>query len=93
MRVLYPFKVNTALAQMRFRPDMFDGSWRSGMQQLGYDAGCTPQETAVAIVAHGLRIGFPFEAEKVIGGWIKAGKLNPKRPEMVEALQKMGFDI
>jgi hypothetical protein len=93
MRAFFPFKVNHALAQMHVRPNQFDGYWRSGMQQIGYNAGNTPKETALAIVAHGLGISFPLEAEQVIGGWIRSGKVDRRKPEMIEALQKLGFNI
>jgi hypothetical protein len=89
--MLYPLKVNMALAKMQVAPKIFDPVWRSGMQQIGKNANCSPEETAIAIIGHGLGIGYPDEAIPVINRWIASGKVNKNRPEIFEALSKMGL--
>jgi len=91
--MLYPFKVNVALAAMAVTPNQFDGTWRSGMQQIGKAAGLTAQETALVIVAHGLGINYPMDVENAIGIWRKDRKIDLSKPEVIDALQKMGFAI
>ena len=93
MSWFYPLKVNTALAQMAVPPTQFDGEWRSGMQQIGKAAGLTPQETALVIVAHGLGIGYPLDVETAIGVWRHDGKVDIEKPEVNDALDKMGFAV
>ncbi len=93
MSWFYPVKVNAALAGMGVPPTQFNGEWRSGMQQIGKEAGMTPQETAVAIVAHGLGINFPMDVENAIGVWRAEGKVDISKPDVREALAKMGFSV
>ena len=89
----YPFKVNVALAAMACPPNQFDGEWRSGMQQIGKAAGLTPQETALVIVGHGMGINYPHDVEVSIGIWRQDGKVNIRKPEVNDALHKMGFAV
>lgn len=92
MSWFYPVKVNAALAAMAVNPKQFEGVWRSGMQQIGKAAGLTPQETALVIVGHGLGINYPDDVETAIGVWRHEGKINLAKPEVIEALSKMGFN-
>lgn len=89
--MLYPFKVNMALAAMNINPTMLDGQLRSHFQQLCKAAGLTPQEAALVIVAHQLGIHFPDDVEMAIGLWRHEAKINITKPEVREALDKMGF--
>lgn len=89
----YPFKVNTALAAMGIPPNQFEGTWRSGMQQIGKAAGLTPQETALVIAGYGLGINYPDDVETAIGVWRHKGKIDLSKPEVIEALSKMGFNV
>jgi hypothetical protein len=91
MSWFYPIKVNTALAAMAVPPNQFNGEWRSGMQHIGKTSGLTPQETALVIVAHGLGINFPMDVETAIGVWRHEGNVNIEKPEIVDALHRMGF--
>ncbi len=93
MSWFYPFKVNAALAGMAVSPSQFEGEWRSHMQQMGKAAGLTPQETAVGIVAYGLGIKFPDAAENAIGVWRREKKIDLTKPEVIDALSKMGFEV
>lgn len=93
MSWFYPVKVNVALASMAVNPSVFAGEWRSNMQQIGKNAGLTPEETALAIVAHGLGINFPMDVENAIGLWRQQGKVDISKPAVIEALQKMGFRV
>lgn len=92
MSWFYPVKVNTALAAMAVNPNQFEGVWRSGMQEIGKTAGLTPQETALVIVGYGLGINYPDDVETAIGVWRHEGKINLAKPEVIEALSKMGFN-
>jgi hypothetical protein len=93
MSWFYPLKVNMALAAMNVSPTVFDGTWRTGMQQIGIAGGLTPQETALVIVGYGLGINFPDSVMTAIGVWRHDGKLDVSKPEVAEALFKMGFSI
>lgn len=93
MSWFYPVKVNTALAAMAVDPNQFEGVWRSGMQQIGKAAGLTPQETALVIVGYGLGINYPDDVETAIGVWRHERKINISKPEVIEALSKMGFNV
>jgi len=78
---------------MNVPPNQFDGRWRSEMQQLGKRAGLTPQETALVIVGSGLGINYPMDVETSIAVWRKEQKINLTKPEVHEALYKMGFNV
>lgn len=91
--MLYPLKVNMALAAMAVPPNQFDGTWRSGMQQIGKAGRLTPQETALVIVAHGLGINYPMDVETAIGVWRHENKIDLSKPEVIDALSRMGFNI
>jgi len=93
MSFFYPLKVNWALGEMGVSPKQFDGEWRSGMQQIGKAGGLTPQETALVIVGYGLGINYPDLVEIAIGVWRHEGKINLSKPEIIEALDKMGFNM
>ncbi|MCW9036004.1 MAG: hypothetical protein OQJ97_17415 [Rhodospirillales bacterium] len=93
MSWFYPAKVNMALAAMAIPPNQFDGAWRSGMQQIGKSGGLTPQETALVIVGYGLGINYPDDVETAIGVWRHEGKIDISKPEIIEALSKMGFNV
>tara|TARA_R110002072_G_scaffold81258_1_gene186281 strand:- start:479 stop:763 length:285 start_codon:yes stop_codon:yes gene_type:complete len=93
MSWFYPAKVNMALAAMAIPPNQFDGTWRSGMQQIGKSGGLTPQETALVIVGYGLGINYPDDVETAIGVWRHEGKIDISKPEVIEALSKMGFNV
>jgi len=90
---LYPLKVNIALAAMAVPPNQFDGVWRSGMQQIGKAAGLSPQETALVIVAHGLGINYPMDVETAIAVWPHEGRIDVDKPEVHDAMFRMGFDV
>jgi len=93
MSWFYPVKVNVALAAMAVPPNQFEGEWRSGMQQIGKSGGLTPQETALVIVGYGLGINYPDDVETAIGVWRHEGKIDLTKPEVIEALSKMGFNV
>ena len=89
----YPFKVNKALAAMGNPPNVFEGEWRSGMQQIGKAGGLSPEETALIIVSHGLGVGYPDGVEMAIGIWQSDGKIDISKPELKDAFYKMGFNV
>ena len=88
----YPLKVNVALASMAIPPKAFDSAWRSEMQQFGYAAKLTPQETALLIVSQGMGINYPMDVETAIGVWRLDRKIDLSKPIVIEALGKMGFN-
>jgi hypothetical protein len=89
----YPVKVNIALDAMGVPPNHIKGKWRSGMQQIGKAAGLTPQETALVIVGYGLGINCPADVKIFIGVWRDEGKISLTKPEVIEAIHKMGFSV
>ena len=93
MSFFYPAKVNIALAGLGVNPRVFEGAWRSDMQQLCKRAQLTPQEAAVVIMGHGLGINLPDTAEIVMAVFHKDRQLDYTKPLVVEAMRKMGFNI
>ena len=93
MSFFYPVKVNVALAGLGVNPKMFEGAWRSEMQQLCRQAGLTPQEAAVVIMGEGLGINIPDTAEIVMATFHKDGQLDYSKSPVIEAMLKMGFRV
>ena len=93
MSFFYPVKVNVALAGLGVNPKVFEGAWRSEMQQLCKQAGLTPQEAAVVIMGEGLGINIPDTAEIVMATFHKDGQLDYSKPPVIEAMLKMGFRV
>ena len=91
--MLYPVKVNIALASMAVPPTQFDGRWRSEMQKSGKAAKLTPQETALVIVAEGLGINYPMDVETAISVWRHEGKIDISKTLVTRALFQMGFSV
>ena len=93
MSFFYPVKVNIALAGLGVNPKMFEGAWRSDMQQLCKQAGLTPQEAAVVIMGFGLGTNIPDTAEIVMATFHKDGQLDYSKSPVIEAMLKMGFRV
>jgi hypothetical protein len=89
----YSVKVNIALDAMGVPPNHIKGKWRSGMQQIGKAAGLTPQETALVIVGYGLGVNCPADVKILMGVWRDEGKISLTKPEVIEAIHKMGFSV
>ena len=89
--MFYPLKVNWALVVMGVDPSQFYETWCSDMQQLGRAANLSPQETALIIVSYGFGPDYPPSAYDALGGWVVNQKLNTFKPEINEALQRMGI--
>ena len=93
MSFLYPIKVNVALAGLGVNPKVFEGAWRSEMQQVCKQGGLTPQEAAVVIMGHGLGVNLPDTAEIVMATFHKDGQLDYTKQPVIEAMRRMGFRI
>ena len=93
MKFFYPVKVNIALAGLGVNPNVFEGAWRSEMQQVCKQGGLTPQEAAVVIMGFGLGTNIPDTAEIVMATFHKDGQLDYSKPPVIEAMLKMGFRV
>ena len=89
----WSLKVNKAFASMGIDPTQFSSEYRTNMQQSGKDSGLTPEETALITVSGYYGAGFPTFAETAIGIWRKDGKIDVSKPELSDALARMGFDV
>lgn len=89
----WPFKVNKALAGMGVPPMLFEGQWRSEMQQLGKAENLTPEETALVMIAHGLGIGYPDDTEIVMAYHHANGEIDYEKPMVKAAMRRMGFMV
>ena len=93
MKFFYPVKVNIALAGLGVNPNVFEGAWRSEMQQVCKQGGLTPQEAAVVIMGFGLGTNIPDTAEIVMATFHKDGQLDYSKSPVIEAMLKMGFRV
>ena len=78
---------------MGVNPKMFEGAWRSEMQQVCKQGGLTPQEAAVVIMGFGLGTNIPDTAEIVMATFHKDGQLDYSKSPVIEAMLKMGFRV
>lgn len=98
-RLLWPLKVNTALAGFGVSPTSLDNDLRTDLQGLGLAAGLTPQETALVLMAlvFGSRFGLvglsdPDEFNLILAAFRQDRKIDVKKPEIVDALVYMGYE-
>jgi hypothetical protein len=91
----YNLKVNLALGSMTIDPRRLNPDWAFGIKQIGEPEGLTPQETALAIVGFVFehKLDIPDAVELAIGVWRKSGKISISKPEVVDALRRLGYAI
>ena len=92
-RLIWPAKVNAALAGMGVNPTSFHHSLRSNIQTFGFEAGLTPQETAIVLVSLAMGFHVPPDFETATSVWRREGKVDSNKPEVIDALTEMGYSI
>ena len=97
-RLLWPLKVNTALAGFGVRPTSLNSDLRTDVQLFGVDAGLTPEETALVLLAlaFGIRIGMAGlasddEFDLMLATLGSDRKVDFRKPEVIDALEVMGY--
>ena len=90
--MFYVLRVNNALAQLHIDPRLINSEYRQLMQAAGAGTGASPQEVAVFIASQlplALQMSLNLAPVRV---WIRKRKLDPKVPEMRQALFDLGLD-
>ena len=97
-RLLWPLKVNAATAGFGVSPTSIDSALRTDVQLFGLEAGLTPQETALVMLAltFGIKIGLAGlssgdEFDAILATLRHEGKIDCKKPEIIDALDEMGY--
>ena len=90
-KLLYPLRVNIALAAVNIPPTLINQEYRQGIQAMGWLAGAKPEEVAVSIVsqlplAHQTNISY-----EVIRLWIEDGKIDVTKPDVRVPLDNLGI--
>ena len=96
--LLWPLKVNTAIAGFGVSPTSVDSDLRAPVQTLGMEARLTPQETAFVLLAlaFGIRIGLASrggdgEFDLILATLRREGKIDFSKPEIIDALDHTGY--
>jgi hypothetical protein len=82
----YTFRVNAALAELGVSSLVVDRTYRSTMQQVGRNSGNSPEEVALFITSQLPVVHRASVNVAVIKEWVRAKEINPKLPEMQDAL-------
>jgi hypothetical protein len=90
--LLFIVRVNRALAQLGIDPRTFNVDFKVGLMTAGKVSGNSPQEVAIWLVSQ-LPITHRFGLNPfVVKTWIRKRKINPRLPEMKEALISLGWE-
>jgi len=90
--MFFAVRVNNAIALLGLDPRVISAEYRQGAQLVGKLSGSSPQEVALFIVSQ-LPIAYRLDLNPLpVKTWIRKKKLNPKDPEMVEALYRLGWE-
>jgi len=80
-----------SLARLGIDPRVITTEYRQGAQAVGTMSDSSPQETALFIASQ-LPVAYHLDLDAVpVKAWIRQRKLNPKDPEMREALTRLGW--
>lgn len=91
--ISWPIKVNSAIAGFGISPTKFDGKLRSEVQLLGINAGLTAQETALILLSLKIGINYDNSFELILASHRHDGKIDTTKPEVIDALHEMGYDV
>ena len=89
--MFYGTRVNSALATLGIAPMTFTTDYRRSMQKVGEAAGNSPQEVALCMVAELPIIHRINIQPAVIKGWVRERKIDPRAPEVSDALGKLAL--
>ena len=85
--MFYPFKVNTALAELGVNPNKINSEYRRFTQQLAKRLGYTPQEAAV-LLASQIPLEYSPGVNKInLHGWVNSGKVRLHISEIGQAVE------
>ncbi len=89
--MLFPLKVNFALAKLGVNPQHIRSEYRQGAQAVGKAAGNSPQEVALFIASQ-LPVAYQIDLNPfVVKGWIRERKINIRDPEIKNSLLSLGW--
>lgn len=87
----YVWRVNYSLAKLGLPPNIIRQDWKAGLMAVGKQSGNSPQEVALWLAAQ-LPANYRAACNPIPAKvWIRQRKVNPRSPEMREALESMGW--
>ena len=89
--ISWPIKLNSAIAGFGISPTKFDGKLRSEFQSLGINADLAAQETVLLLLS--LKINYDDTFELIFASLRHGGKIDIAKPEVIDALYEMGYDV
>lgn len=99
-RFLWPVRVNSAIAGFGVQSTSIDRDLRTNVQRFGSDAALSSHETALVslALAYGARIGLAGsssdnEIGRILAALRQDGKIDFDKPEIIDALDCMGYAI
>lgn len=89
--MFFPLRVNNSLALLGLDPRVVNADYRQGAQALGKMIGATPQEIALYIAGQ-LPVAYQLNLDhRTAVAWIRKRKINPRNPNVREALSNLGW--
>jgi len=91
--MFFPLRVNSALAMLGIDPRVVRAEYRQGAQAIGKANGNSPQEVALFIASQ-LPLAYQFGLQPITAkDWIRKRKINPRDPEIRDALIRLGWGV
>lgn len=89
--MLFPIKVNAAIAATGIPPNAIPGHIRQRGQDIGKRHRLTPQETALVIIAECFGVGYPTDSSLplAVETWIAERKVNTHDPRIMQVLEAL----
>jgi hypothetical protein len=90
--MFFALRVNNSLALLGLDPRTVKAEYRQTAQLMGKAVGASPQEIALFIAGQlpiAYRMGL---SPRAAVGWIRKRKVNPRNPNVREALMILGWD-
>lgn len=84
--MLFPVRVNFAIAALGFNPQVFNGDYRLGSQTIGKQQGHSPEEVALHMVS---QLPTAYQSELNLGtvrAWLRKRKINSSDPVVRDAI-------
>lgn len=90
-QISYVLRFNNALALLGVNPQHLTETARQSAQVVGKELGATPQEMAL-VLASNLPLDYKMQLDpRTAMTWIRKRKLNPRNPNVREALYDLGW--
>lgn len=90
--MLFPVRVNFAIAALGLNPQVFKGDYRVGSQTIGKQQGHSPEEVALYMVS---QLPAAYQVEMNVGtvrAWLRKRKINSSDPVVREAIRALDLE-